>query len=150
MLFSLKSNTDQAIINKVPPIGVIIPRIDILYIDSLHEANHVKKLVYGYYPIIKENGFIFIDDISHLPYLKNEIRNNFYCEINNKETYNRILDIYNNNSNLFDLNFAFKSSGLAIIKKNSNELLKNKKKIRTREKSAKNFVRLLWKNLKRD
>ena len=40
--------------------------------------------------------------------------------INNKETYNRILDIYNNNSDLFDLNFSFKSSGLAIIKKNSN------------------------------
>ncbi len=37
-----------------------------------------------------------------------------------------------------------------LIKKNSNELLKNKKKIRTREKSVKNFVRLLWKNLKRD
>ena len=62
-------------------------QIDILYIDSLHEANHVKKLIYGYYSIIKENGFIFIDDISHLPYLKTEIRNNFYCEINNKETF---------------------------------------------------------------
>ena len=37
MLFSLKSNTDQAIINKVPPIGVIIPRIDILYIDIMYK-----------------------------------------------------------------------------------------------------------------
>ena len=62
-------------------------QIDILYIDSLHEANHVKKLVYGYYPIIKENGFIFIDDISHLPYLKTEPRNNFYSRNYNSTYY---------------------------------------------------------------
>lgn len=128
-----------------------IPKqLDVIYLDSVHEAFHVEKIFYEYYKMLKIGGYFFIDDISHIPYLKDKKRNNFYCEINNKETYNRILDIYNNNSDLFDLNFAFKSSGLAIIKKNSNELLKNKKKIRTREKSAKNFVRLLWKNLKRD
>ena len=100
--------------------------------------------------MLKNGGFFFIDDISHIPYLNKKKRNNFYCEINNKETYNRILDIYNSNSDSFDLNFAFKSSGLAIIKKNSSELLRAKEKIRTRENSIKNFVRLLWKNLKRD
>ena len=45
-------------------------KIDVLFIDSLHEAIHVKKLFYGYYPKIKNEGYIFIDDISHLPYLK--------------------------------------------------------------------------------
>ena len=29
-------------------------KIDILFIDTLHEANHVKNLLYGYYPIIKK------------------------------------------------------------------------------------------------
>ena len=125
-------------------------QLDVIYLDSVHEASHVEKIFYAYYKMLKNGGYFFIDDISHIPYLKKKKRNNFYCEINNKETYNRILDIYNSNSDLFDLNFAFKSSGLTIIKKNSNEPLRAKKKIKTRENSIKNFVRLLWKNLKRD
>ena len=62
-------------------------KIDVLFIDTLHEASHVKKLIYGYYPLIKKNGYLFIDDISHLPYLKKMPRSNFYCEVNNKETF---------------------------------------------------------------
>ena len=125
-------------------------QLDVIFLDSIHEANHVEKIFYEYYKILKIGGYFFIDDISHIPYLKKKKRNNFYCEINNKETYNRILDIYNNNSDLFDLNFSFKSSGLAIIKKNSNAPLKPKEKIIARENSIKNFIRLLWKNLKID
>ena len=45
-------------------------KIDVLFIDTIHEANHVKKILYNYYDHIKEGGYIFIDDISHLPYLK--------------------------------------------------------------------------------
>ena len=37
-----------------------------------------------------------------------------------------------------------------FIKKNSNASLKPKEKIIARENSIKNFIRLLWKNLKRD
>ena len=92
-------------------------QVDVVYIDSLHEAHHVEKLIYNYYAKLKVGGFIFIDDISHLPYLKNKLRNNFYCEINNKETFDKILEIYNSYSDLFDLSFSFKSSGLGIIKK---------------------------------
>ena len=92
-------------------------KLDVLFIDTLHEAEHVKKLIYAYYPMIKKDGFIFIDDISHLPYLKNKSRNNFYCEINNKETFEVLLSIYSENLNNFDLSFSFISSGLAIIKK---------------------------------
>ena len=118
-------------------------QIDILYIDSLHEANHVKKLIYGYYSIIKENGYIFIDDISHLPYLKTEIRNNFYCEINNKETFTKIIEIYSSNSKNFDLKFDFLSSGLATLqKKNDNKLNPNNKLIE-REFTLRNYLRKL-------
>ena len=92
-------------------------KIDILFIDTLHEADHVKKLINEYYPLIKTGGFIFIDDISHLPYLKNKRRDNFYCEINNKETFDLLISIYSENTENFDLSFTFVSSGLAIIKK---------------------------------
>mgnify|MGYP006103985123 CR=1 FL=1 len=36
--------------------------------------------------------------------------------IANKGTFQQIMEILNNNTNLFELNFSFKSSGLAIIK----------------------------------
>jgi len=36
--------------------------------------------------------------------------------IANKETFQETMEIFNNNTNLFELNFSFKSSGLAIIK----------------------------------
>jgi len=124
-------------------------KIDVIYIDTLHEANHVKNLFYNYYDLLSINGYIFIDDISHLPYLDNK-KSSFYCEINNRETFNELLKIYYFNQNRFDLNFSFKSSGLAIIHKTSNEPLQITKKFISREFSPKNFLRKLWKNLKKN
>ena len=125
-------------------------KLDVLFIDTLHEAEHVKKLIYAYYPMIKKDGFIFIDDISHLPYLKNKSRNNFYCEINNRETFDVILSIYSENLNNFDLSFSFISSGLAILKKkNDNNLMVNKK-LFNRNVSFKNALRKLWRKIKKD
>ena len=119
-----------------------IPKeIDILYIDSLHEADHVSKLIYNYYDLIKVGGFIFIDDISHLPYVKNGVRNNFYCEINNQETFNILLEIYFSNYDKIDLNFSFVSSGLAIIKKKNDKILNKMTKIKSRKSSLKNKIR---------
>ena len=125
-------------------------KIDVLFIDTLHEANHVKKILYGYYPMIKKDGYIFIDDISHLPYLKDKDRSNFYCEINNKETFEILISIYSENIENFDLSFSFISSGLAILKKkNDNNLMMNKK-LFFRDKSFKNTLRKLWRKMKKD
>ncbi len=125
-------------------------KIDILFIDTLHEANHVKKLINKYYPIIKKNGFIFIDDISHLPYLKNKDRDNFYCEINNKETFDLLISIYSENTENFDLSFTFVSSGLAIIKKKTDSELFDYRKLNERGLTTKNILRRLWRIVKRD
>ena len=125
-------------------------KIDVLFIDTLHEANHVKKLIYEYYPLLRSNGYIFIDDISHLPYLKRKNRNNFYCEINNKETFETILSIYSENDKNFELNFSFFSSGLAVIKKLNENNLNLSKKLRLRDYTIKNFLRLIWKKIKKN
>ena len=124
-------------------------KIDVLFIDTLHEANHVKKLICEYYPLLNTNGYIFIDDISHLPYLKNSQRNNFYCEINNQETLKMLLEIYSENSENIDISFSFISSGLAIIKKKTDKNLNQSKKLYFREFSIKNFSRKLWKKIRR-
>ncbi len=125
-------------------------KIDVLFIDSLHEADHVENLIKNYYSLIKSNGYIFIDDISHLPYLTNKDRNNFYCEINNKETFELLLSIYSENTNNFDLNFSFVSSGLATIKKKNDNKLINYKKLHERSYNFKNILRKLWKKIKKN
>ena len=119
-------------------------KFDIIYLDSLHEANHVEKIFNHYYDFLKVGGHFYIDDISWLPYLKTNLRNSFYCEINNKETFERLMEIYNNNINNFDIFFTFISSGMCrIIKKN--DQLNELKKIVTREKSIKNIFRKILK-----
>ena len=130
--------------------GKIPKKLDIIYLDSLHEAKHVEKIFYEYYPMLNVNGYFIIDDVSHLPYLKNKDRNNFYCEINNKETFEKILEIYNTNEKLFDLNFTFVSSGLAIIKKKKELELNKSEKIKSRSLSFKNTIRCLWKKIKKN
>lgn len=62
--FKTRDDNFKFIMSNIPK------KIDVLFIDSLHEAEHVEKLIYNYYPILNNGGYIFIDDISHLPYLK--------------------------------------------------------------------------------
>ena len=124
--------------NKLPK------KFDIIYLDSLHEADHVEKIFYYYYDFLEIGGHFYIDDISWLPYLKTGLRNNFYCEINNKETFERLMEIYNNNLNNFDIFFTFISSGMCRIIKKDNQL-NGLKRILTREKSLKNIFRKILK-----
>ena len=139
--FKTRDDNFEFIKSKIPK------NIDVLFIDTLHEAKHVEKIIYGYYDLIKVGGYIFIDDISHLPYLNENSKNNFYCEINNKETFQKILEIYYYNQSKFDLNFSFISSGLAILKKKDN-FLETIKKLKTRETSFKNLIRKIWLKVK--
>lgn len=127
----------------------LIPQeLDVIFIDTLHEAKHVKKLIYNYYNFLKVGGYMFIDDISHLPYLDDK-KTSFYCEINNRETFDEILKILYFNQNNFNLNFSFESSGLAIIKKKTSANLNETKKIISRAYTLKNFLRLILKKLKK-
>ena len=128
--------------------SLIPKKIDVLFIDTLHEAEHVTKVFYNYYDLVKDNGYIFIDDISHLPYLNNDKKTNFYCEINNQETFNKILEIYLNNFDNFKLNFSFESSGLGIIEKKNSNKLNTPKKIKSKIFSTKNILRQIWNKIK--
>ena len=119
-------------------------KFDFIYLDSLHEAKHVEKIFYHYFNYLKINGTFFIDDISWLPYLKNSKRDNFYCEINNKETFEKLLEIYNSNQDKFDIFFTFISSGMCKIVKKQDYLSENKKFF-LREFSVKNFIRKILK-----
>ena len=124
--------------------SLIPKKLDIIFIDTLHEAAHVNKIIYNYYDQLEVGGFIFIDDVSHLPYIDENKKSSFYCEINNKETFENILEIYYKNQDCFDLNFSFKSSGLAIIQKKNDFRLKPNSKLKSRQLSLKYFIRKIW------
>tara|TARA_B100000965_G_scaffold403723_1_gene432601 strand:+ start:472 stop:1110 length:639 start_codon:yes stop_codon:yes gene_type:complete len=118
--------------------------VDLIYLDSLHEADHIEKIFYHYYPSLKVGGLFIFDDISWLPYLKNKKRNNFNCEINNEEIFNKILQIKSENENHFDLYFSFKGSGSAKIVKTSEDTLRRSMAIKSRKYSFKNTVRKIF------
>jgi len=119
-------------------------KIDVLFIDSLHEPNHIKKVFYNYFNFVKINGLIFIDDVIWLPYVKGEYRDNEFVETINRLTFNKILEIFNENKNNFTLDINFSGSGLATIKKINNDL-NYEKKIKNRLFSFKNILKNFYK-----
>tara|TARA_B100001964_G_scaffold126279_1_gene139706 strand:+ start:169 stop:786 length:618 start_codon:yes stop_codon:yes gene_type:complete len=120
-------------------------KFDVIFLDTLHEAQHVKKIFYYYYKFLKTDGFFFIDDTSWLPYVKKSYRDGVYAEINNQETFEILLKIYFANYHNFDLEFSFVSSGFALAIKLNNNELNSPKKIPSRKLGVKN---LMWKILK--
>ena len=76
-----------------------------------------------------------------MPYAKNNYRDRFYAEINNRETFEILLKIYFSNYKNFDLEFSFVSSGFALTKKLNNNELNYPKKIPSRKLGIKNLAR---------
>ena len=113
--------------------------------DTLHEANHVKKIIYNYYNLLEINHYFFINDINWIPYLKNSEKDRFYGEINNYETFEKILEIYYSNRDNLVIDFTFHGTGMCKIRKITNSDLREPKKINTRRLSIKNFLRKILK-----
>ena len=38
-------------------------KVDVIFLDSLHEAAHVENIIYKYFDLLNKDGFFFIDDI---------------------------------------------------------------------------------------
>ena len=97
-----------------------------------------------YFDKLEKDGLFIIDDISWLPYAKNAWRDNEWIEYNNKETFLKILDIYNANQKNINISFNFEESGLSIITKKRNKI-NPLKKVKSRSFSLKNILRRLIK-----
>jgi len=134
-LYSVDVDDCSSVEKKIPK------EFDVIYLDSFHSASHIKKIIYLYFPMLKKNGFFFIDDISWVPYVKDNYRNSFNCEINNKETFYTILEILRSNRENIDIYFSFKGSGMCKIVKKSDLHLNGEHKLLSRTFSIKNFVR---------
>ena len=123
-----------------------IPKnFDLILLDTVHEAKHVEKILYYYYDFLNINSCFFIDDTSWLPYLKDSDKNRFYAEINNLETFNKILEIYYANRENILLEFTFQGTGMCKIRKLTNSKLNYPKKIKRRNYTVKNLIRKFFK-----
>ena len=107
-----------------------IGELDVIYIDSLHKDFHVKKVLYNYYNFLKKGGYVFLDDVSWLPYAKSaELENKISNFNDNQKIFKKLLEIKFTNSDNFDLEFCFENSGTAKIVKKNFEKLKEPKKV---------------------
>ncbi len=136
--FIHSSDDNFELINKL-----LNQKIDILFIDSLHEPNHVRKVFYNYYNFVKTNGLIFIDDVVWLPYVEEARKDNEFVENINRLTFNKILEIYNANNENMTLDINFAGSGLGIIRK-IRDGLNDEKKIKNRSFTVKNILKRIY------
>ena len=123
----------------------LIPtKLDFIYLDTIHKADHVEKILFQYFPLLKINCNFIIDDTSWLPYTANREKNHFFMEVNNYETFFRLIMIYNSNLDKINLEFSFLGTGAAKITKLSEQELVKPSKINNRFYSLKNLLRLIY------
>jgi predicted O-methyltransferase YrrM len=139
-LFIKSSDENIKLIN-----SYLTAKLDVIYLDTVHTANHVEKIIYLYFSKLKKNGYFIIDDTFWLPYCKNQDLDKFWIEINNRETFDTICEIYNANKDRMHISFSIETSGICKIKKISNKKLLPKKKIFNRQYSIKNYIRTIIK-----
>ena len=131
--------------NDFTKIELQIPiEFDVIFLDTIHKAEHVSNIFFHYYNKLKVGGLFIIDDISWLLYTKNSKHDHFFKEVNNHETFKKILDIYNSNQDKFDIHFNFCDTGTVKIIKKNKKLLNESKKIHSRENTLKNYLRKLY------
>ena len=117
--------------------------LDIIFIDSLHEPNHIRKVFYNYFKFLKKDGLIFIDDISWLPYIEGGTKDNNFIERINRLTFNKVLEIFNANQENLSLEINFSGAGLAIFKKKDHNL-NEEYKIKNRLLTLKNLIKNIY------
>lgn len=122
--------------------------LDLILIDSLHEPNHVSKLIYMYWDNLKLNGSMYIDDTSWLPYLKNNWRDHKFTENINRNTFYEILSIKNSNWKNIDISFDFNGSGMCRLIKKRNQKLNKKNQIINRHEYFRNIIKIFLKKFK--
>lgn len=91
--------------------------IDILFIDSLHTANHVKKVLYNWYPYLNKDSLVFIDDIDSANYRKGNRKDNLVNELNLDEINEFTRDFVQQNYHDTSLTHYYGKTGLARISK---------------------------------
>ena len=125
-------------------------KFDIIYLDTIHTANHVEKILYHYFDKLNVGGIFLIDDTSSLPYLKNREKNNFSQEINNYETFQRLLEIFNSNHENLYFESSFIGTGVVKLTKLNSKKLEKSKILSHRIFSLTNLIRKIYLKIRKN
>ena len=123
-------------------------KFDIIYLDTIHTAKHVEKILYHYFDRLNVGGIFVIDDTSLLPYLKDREKNNFSLEVNNYETFQKLIEIFNSNHQNLYFESSFIGTGAVKLTKLNDEKLKKPRKLNDRKFSILNIIRKFYHKIK--
>ena len=118
MFIKENSANISSVINQAPLIKE--REIDILFIDSLHHVDHIKKELYGYFQYLNPGAYIFFDDVDSGPYMKKQRKDSINTEIENRKIFDLLEAIFRANYSSIDFSVNYGSTGLAKFVKHSN------------------------------
>lgn len=91
--------------------------IDVLYVDSLHERQHVEREVANWWPYLKAGSTVIFDDVDPHVYRPGQRKDNAGSERNWQQIYDFVTELFWANVDDLEFTVHFGSTGLAIISK---------------------------------
>ncbi len=91
--------------------------IDLIFIDSLHAARHVTRLLELWYPLVRQGGWIAFHDVDPSPYMRGQRKDNIESEIVWRAIWQAVQDFFYANEDDLLLEYHLGDMGLAIMQK---------------------------------
>ncbi len=91
--------------------------IDLIYINSLHAAKHVVKLISLWYPLVRQGGWLAFDDVDPGPYMRGRRKDDANREVAWRAIAKVVQDFFYANENDLLLQVYYGSTGLALMQK---------------------------------
>ena len=113
--FLQTDDSEQEYILRQAPI--LTSGIDLIYIDSLHAAKHVARLVELWYPLVKQGGWLAFDDVDPGPYMRGQRKDDANREVAWRAISRAVMDFFYANEDDLLLEIHYGSTGLALMKK---------------------------------
>lgn len=108
-------DTDQERILREAPI--LKQGIDLIFIDSLHAARHVARLIELWYPLVRQGGWLAFHDVDPSPYMRGQRKDYVENEIVWRAIWQVVQDFFYANEDDLLLEYHLGDMGLAILQK---------------------------------
>lgn len=91
--------------------------IDLLYVDTLHQRQHVHHELRSWWPWLKLGSIVIFDDIDPHVYRPGQLKDKVGIEINNEQIAALIEAIFRQDMDNLELAFTLGGSGKAVLRK---------------------------------
>lgn len=136
--------SDSADVENIIKVAPILKKgIDIIYIDSLHTAEHVYKEIFAWFPYLKKGGIVYFDDVDTGPYLIGQRKDSLSTEIANRKIHDLIEAVFRANMDKVNLSIFYGSTGLGLLEKVSDMDTKLNEPLFLKKRHRRFFWRLI-------